>query len=190
MENNIGLQSFTNDDAFIEKIKAGDRNAQYRLYQDYSKAMYNICKRMMQQSEEAEDVLQESFLDVFSKIHNFRNESSIGAWIKRIVINKCLNKLNRKNILMYEIGEKEESISDEDDGEEAMWDMITVNQVKNAAALLPEGYRVIFNLYAFENYGHKEIAESLKISESTSKTQYKRAKEKLKKMLTENIQLN
>ncbi len=82
----------------IEKCKRGNAQAQYKLYNQYARAMYNICKRMMSSHEEAQDLLQESFSDAFAKLHSFRYDSTFGAWIKRIVINKCINEINRRKV--------------------------------------------------------------------------------------------
>ena len=89
----------------VEACKRGDRKAQFELYKLYSKAMYNICMRMLNSSENAEDALQNSFVDVFSKLDSFRFESSIGAWIKRIVINNCINQIKKRRLDFAELND-------------------------------------------------------------------------------------
>lgn len=170
----------------IEKSKRGNAQAQYRLYNQYARAMYNICLRMMNSREEAEDMLQESFSDAFAKLHTFRYESTFGAWIKRIVINKCINEINRRKVDldffddMYYFEGK-----DDDDNEMEYEQMLNVQNVKKAMDHLPKGSRMIFSLYLLEGYDHVEISEILNISESNSKSQYMRARRKIKEVLTE-----
>ena len=160
----------------------GDVRAQYQLYTLYSKAMYNICYRMTNQKEEAEDMLQESFSYAFSKLGSFRFESSFGAWLKRIVVNTCINHLKKKRVdLVYTEHQSDPPQADEsvDYGEIRF----QVKRVMKALEKLPEGYRIVFSLYLLEGYDHKEIAEILGVTESTSKSQFLRAKQKIKLML-------
>lgn len=170
----------------IEQCKKGDVKAQYRLYQLYSKAMFNICMRMMNSREEAEDVLQEAFADMFRKLHYFRYESSFGAWLKRIVINRCINSLKRKqaDIVLFEDFNAFDTRAGNDAAEPKNM-KLNVEKIMNALSKLADGYRVIFSLYMLEGYDHSEIADILDISESTSKSQYLRAKRKLKELLNE-----
>lgn len=166
----------------IELCKQGDVSAQYKLYALYSKAMYNICVRMINQVEEAEDVLQEAFTYAFSKLHSFRFESAFGAWLKRIVVNTCINHLKKRRLeLVYT--DASYDVLPED--EEVDYEGITfeVQRVRKAMEQLPEGYRVVFSLYLLEGYDHREISDIMGISESTSKSQYLRAKMKLKEIL-------
>lgn len=131
---------------------------------------------MLKNQADAEDVLQQSFVDVFRKLDQYRMEAAIGAWIKRIVINNCLTFLRKKSPIdewddNYDAVE-ESSIADDDP-------TYTVESIKRAMELLPDGYRIILSLYLFEGLDHIEISEHLGISVSTSKTQYHRAKKKL-----------
>ncbi len=164
----------------IEACKAGKRSAQFALYESYSGAMYNICLRMLKHQLDAEDVLQSSFMDVFDKLHTFRYDASIGAWIKRIVVNNCINFLKKKRLHLEELREAHSPILEEPDDYEPPF---TVDQINKAIFDLPDGYRVVFSLYLLEGYDHKEIGEIMGISEATSKSQYSRAKKKLKSML-------
>ena len=148
--------------------------------------MFNICRRMLNSVEEAEDLLQESFTDAFLKLDSFRYESSFGAWIKRIVINKCINHIHKRKVeLIYpeNIGQMDAAEDETVDYENIEMD---VKRVHKAVEQLPEGYRVIFSLYAMEGYDHTEISKILGVSESTSKTQYFRAKQKIKEILKSN----
>jgi len=141
--------------------------------------MFNICVRMLNNKEEAEDLLQESFTDAFIKLNSFRYESSFGAWLKRIVINKCINNMQKKKIDLVFPERQVEPAEGEDKVDYAKIEM-DVRRIHDAIELLPDGYRVIFSLYALEGYDHSEIAQIMDISESTSKTQYLRAKQKIK----------
>ena len=137
---------------------------------------------MVGRESDAEDLLQNSFIDVFSKLHTFRYQSSIGAWIKRIVVNNCINFLKRKRIYFEDLNnayEYEFSHQDDDLG----GGKVNVDAIKKALFQLPDGYRVVFSLYSLEGYDHKEIAQILNVTEATSKSQYSRAKKKLKELL-------
>lgn len=167
----------------IEDCKRGCQQSQFKLYRLYSKAMYNTCLRMVKSQPDAEDILQESFMDVFGKLSTFQYQSSIGAWIKRIVINNCINHLKRKRLLIVELNDghynQYEPIIENDLSLKAY----NVDMVRKAIMQLPNGYRVVFSLYALEGYDHKEIAQILGVSEATSKSQYSRAKVKLKEIV-------
>lgn len=162
----------------IERSKRGDSRSQYELYKLYSKAMYNTCYRMMNGTEDAEDMLQESFSDAFTKLNTFVYKSTFGAWLKRIVVNNCINELKRKKpeLEFCEEIPHYEPVDQESRG-------LTVDQIKKAMVQLPEGSRVIFSLYLLEGYDHREIASILKVSESNSKSQYMRAKRRVKEIL-------
>lgn len=166
----------------IEGCKRGDRYAQKKLYEEYADAMYNVCYRMLQNHEDAQDVLQNAFVKVFQNLDKFKYESTPGAWIKRIVVNHCMNHFRKEKGFVEEW--KDYDMPDEDpvDIEESLYE---VDIIKKAINALPEGYRAVAVLYLFEGYDHQEIAQVLKISESTSKTQFHRAKKKLKELLKE-----
>ena len=167
----------------IESCKQGDVRAQYQLYSLYSKAMYNICYRMTNMQEEAEDMLQESFSYAFNKLGSFRYESSFGAWLKRIVVNTCINHLKKRRVDLVYTEQQNEPLP-EDEHVDYAEIRFKVDRVMKAMEQLPEGYRVVFSLYLLEGYDHKEIAEILGVTESTSKSQFLRAKQKIKDMLS------
>lgn len=174
------------DKKMIEACLTGNRHAQHELYSRYSQAMYNVCLRMMNDRVDAEDVLQNAFIEVYGKLRYFRHESSPGAWIKRIVVNQCINHLRRRRPLITQSGElPEPQAADTIDGT-----VLNVGRIKNAISKMPEGYRTVFCLYAMEGYDHSEIAEIMDISESTSKSQYSRARAKLYEILKESGDLN
>jgi RNA polymerase sigma factor (sigma-70 family) len=165
----------------VERCKKGERQAQFELYRLYSQAMYNVCLRMLRSEADAEDVLQNAFIDVFSHLGTFRFESSVGAWIKRIVVNNCINFLKKRRLALTELNEN--LAGKAEDADEPTEYPLSANAVRNAIQLLPDGYRVVFTLYLLEGYDHQEIGEILGISEATSKSQYSRARKKLKEIL-------
>ena len=173
--------------SIVEACKRGDRKAQFELYRLYSKAMYNISLRMLGSVENAEDVLQNSFIDVFSKLDSFRFESSVGAWIKRIVINNCINYLKKRRLEFSELTENNAFIPSEDLSSGSIFSTsdspLDVAKIQKAIQQLPDGYRVVFTLYAMEGYDHEEIGSILGVTEATSKSQYSRAKAKLRDIL-------
>ncbi len=179
--NKVSRKQFSIDISVIEACKKGNRLAQYTLYNKYAKAMYNLAYRMMNNKEDAEDMLQDAFTDAFDRLHSFRMESTFGAWLKTIVINKCINQLKRKKIVIITDDLPEDSSFDEEDTKYSF--SADINRVFDAIEKLPDGYRIIFTLYLLEGYDHSEIGSIMGISESTSKTQYHRAKIKLKKIL-------
>lgn len=164
----------------IEDCKKGKRRAQNQLYSQYCDAMFNICLRILKNQADAEDVLQLSFTDVFRKLDQYRMEASIGAWIKRIVINNSLTFLRKKKTL-DDWDEKYDAVDDSSNEEPEM--EYDIQSIKRAMEKLPTGYRVSISLYLFEGLDHAEIAEYLDISVSTSKTQYHRAKKKLVQLM-------
>ncbi|WP_027393559.1 MULTISPECIES: RNA polymerase sigma factor [Aquimarina] len=160
----------------IEKSKSGDRNSQYKLYELYVDAMYNVSMRIVSIREDAEDIIQDSFVDAFKNLTSFRYESTFGSWLKRIVINKSINHLKLKKIPITPIDKHEYHITEE--VKESI-NTRDIEKIKKGITKLPDGYKQIINLYLIEGYDHIEISEILEISSSTSKSQYHRAKKKL-----------
>jgi RNA polymerase sigma factor (sigma-70 family) len=180
----LNQESYDIHRQLVEECKSGNRKAYNELYYSYAKAMYNICFRMMNDAEEAKDMLQEGFVDAFRRLESFRFESTFGAWLKKIMINKCINTLEKRRIVWVdeEITDSYLPTADEYNiNEEEL--QLSVERVKKAMNNLPEGARVIFSLYLIEGYDHTEISEILHISESTSKTQFMRARQMVKEML-------
>lgn len=142
---------------------------------------------MLKSRDEAEDALQISFVDVFKNLEKYRYEASLGSWIKRIVINNCLTALKKRKMHFESIEEGHIQIADEDHARDNGMSELSVAQVKSALSELPDGYRTVFTLYLFEGYDHQEISEILEISEATSKSQFSRAKKKMRQLLEESI---
>lgn len=169
----------------ISQCKAGDRQAHYKLYRLYSRAMFNVGYRITGREEDAEDALQEAFISAFKNLESYRGDASFGAWLKRIVVNKAINILKkRKHELMPE--DEQWDIAEEDAVDEYR-EELTVERVKYAIQQLPDGYRTVLSLYLLEGYDHQEIADIMGISESTSKSQLNRAKNKLREFLTAKV---
>jgi len=163
----------------IERCRKGDTKAQFELYKAYYKPMYNVCLRMVGNEVEAEDVMQEAFLKAFTKIDSYEGKVSFGAWLKKIVINRSLDQLKKRKVKFEELNEK---IPDEEPvGFEIS--EIQMEQLKKAVQRLPDGYRVVLSLYLLEGYDHEEISQILGITNVSSRSQYLRAKLKLREML-------
>lgn len=170
-------------DSLIERCKQGDQKAQHTLYNKYIRAMYRVATRITGDSMEAEDVLQEAFVRAFKNLHSFKGDATFGAWLKRIVINTSINHLKkRKGEWVGLEDEKLEMVEEEKYVGENQWDM---GQIQEAISYLPDGYRKVFKLYLLEGYDHKEIGIILNISEATSKSQFSRAKRKMRELLKE-----
>jgi len=164
----------------IDGCKSGDQRAQFQVYKLYYKAMYNTSLRIVSDTMEAEDIMQESFLSAFEKIETYSGTVSFGAWLKKIVVNRSLDALNKKKAVFEDI-DSHIDIRDDSPDESARNEELDlrVEEVKEAIDRLPDGYRVILSLYLLEGYDHDEIAEILSINSSTSRSQLSRAKQKL-----------
>lgn len=169
-----------NELRLIRQCKKGDSLAQYQLYQLYVKAMFNIAVRMTGEKEMAEDVLQDAFVKAFSEIENLKNEKAFGGWLKRIVLNRCIDVMRKEKYVFQGLDTLSEQCHEsvEEIDESADPEMIH-HMIKK----LPEGARQILIMRALEGYKHAEIGEKLGISESTAKTQFFRAKQLLGEMI-------
>jgi len=170
------------EDELIKGCLRRDQRAQKLLYDTYSSKMYGICYRYLKDAMAAEDVLVVSFMKVFEKIEQFKHEGSFEGWIRRIVVNEALTSL-RRNRSMYLATELEQV--DYDPNYKCLSDHLEAEDLIQLINELPTGYRIVFNMYAIDGYTHKEIAESLGISENTSKSQLSRARTYLQKALRE-----
>lgn len=168
--------------ALVEKCKSGHSSSQYQLYSLYVDAMYNIGMRMLGSKEDAEDIVQESFVSAFKNLGSFNYESTFGAWLKRIVINKSINHLKAKRIAVVPMEDHEFHLHEEPPEQT---EAVDIKKVKVGIEKLPTGYKQILNLYLIEGYDHIEIGEVLGIATSTSKSQYHRAKKKLLEIINE-----
>jgi RNA polymerase sigma-70 factor (ECF subfamily) len=173
----------------IDACRTGDRSAQFKIYKLYYKAMFNTSLRIVNDQAEAEDIMQESFLEAFQRLNSYTGEGSFGSWLKRIVINNSLDSLRRKKE-MVPIGEEQFELpaDAEDRREEEI--LFQVKEVRDAIAGLPEDYRVILSLYLLEGYDHEEISEILNISNQLSRTRFSRARQKLLDVLKNRMKQN
>ena len=172
----------------VERCVQGDMSSYRILYDHYAKAMFNTALRIVNNVADAEDILQESFSDAFRSLKTFKNRSTFGAWLKRIVVNKSINKVKRERKRWVDVdmehidsfAVQEEPEIDEDEF------VFRVESIKKAMKLLPDGYRTVLSLHLVENYKHDEIGEMLGISHATVRTQYIRAKKKLLDIIRQN----
>jgi RNA polymerase sigma factor (sigma-70 family) len=165
----------------VQRAKKGDMMARSMLYEQFSTPMYNLCIKLLGNIHDAEDMLQDAFIQAFDKIVQLKEDELFGGWLKRIVVNKCFAFLNKsKHQIQY--FEYTEEIEIADEKVDSLID-ITPQQINDGIAQLPAGCKQILVLYLLENYTHKDIAALLKISESTSKSQYQYARKLLKNIL-------
>lgn len=170
------------EDELITGCRKRDRNAQKSVYDTYSSKMYGLCYRYLKDAMEAEDVMIVAFTRIFERIDQFKGEGSFEGWIRRIVVNEALTCL-RKRRSMYLDTELEEADYKLD--YRNLEDHLQAEDLVQLINALPTGYRIVFNMYAIDGYSHKEIADSLGISENTSKSQLSRARTYLQKALKE-----
>lgn len=168
--------------SLIKKAISNNREAQKQLFEQYSPKMLGVCRQYVKDLHHAEDLLLQGFLKVFTNLHKFKHEGSFEGWIRRIMVNTCISYLRKKNRI---------DLSNEDyvfnDSATESLENTTVEDIQKLIDQLPEGYKMVFNLFAIEGYKHSEIAQQLNISESTSKSQLFKAR----KMLQENyIKMN
>ena len=169
------------EEAILKGCLQNEPTAQRELYNRYSPKMLSVCYRFAHNREDAEDMLQEGFIKVFSQMHTFGNRGAFEGWIRRIIVHTCINILKKNKkfnesvdiIHATAIQVREESVPS----------IVQAKQVVECIRMLPIGYRTVLNLYAIEGYSHREIGEMLDIEESTSRSQYTRAKAMLEDIL-------
>lgn len=170
------------DEELLKGCLRKDRKFQEMLYKKYAKKMYAICQTYVPDKAVAQDILQDGFVKVFTKINTFSPDNSLEGWIRRIITNTAIDyfRQGKKLHRFIELAEHHsQEVSDD-----AVNRQINVDEILYYLDKLPEGARVIFNLYAIEGYSHKEIAERLEISEGTSKSQFSRARTIIKTYLS------
>lgn len=180
-ENNIHIH-----DKLIEACRHNNRKSQLQIYNLYYKAMYNTAFRIMKDSAEAEDIMQEAFLTAFQKIEDYKGDASFGAWLKRIVVNKAIDQIKKKKE-MISIEEAHIPTPQEDSTENYLEMLsIKIEQIRKGIESLQEEDRVIISLFLLEGYDHEEIATILDISGGASRTRFSRARQKLREVLKKN----
>jgi len=169
------------ENSIIAGCLSNDASAQRELYNHYSPKMLTVCYRFAHNREDAEDMLQEAFIKVFTQIHTFKNMGSFEGWIRRIIVHTSINflKKHKKFSESVDIAYAGYAIAKD----ESVPGIMQAKQVVECIRLLPVGYKTVLNLYAIEGYSHKEIGQMLDIEESTSRSQYTRAKAMLENIL-------
>lgn len=170
----------TVDHKIIEDCKRGRRRAQNKLYTKYARLMLGVCLRYSKDLAEAEDILQEGFIKVFSNISKLKDNGAIEAWIRRIMINTAISQVSKKKVYFDPI---DESLPYDETEQEDLYLPVDPDALMEMVQNLPEGYRMVLNLYVFEGFTHKQIAQLLGIRETTSKTQLFKARKYLRKQL-------
>lgn len=171
------------DSALVEKCIDGDQRAQRMLFEKFAPKMLGVCMRYSRSSEQAEDVLQDGFVKVFTKLSYYKGDGSLEGWIRRIVVNTALDQIRKNTKFKDDV-----ALDDVDYRLELKGNVLEDLAAEDLLQLInemPSGYKVVFNMFAIEGYSHKEIAEELDVSENTSKSQYSRARAYLKKKLEE-----
>lgn len=169
------------DQQLIASCLKGDRKAQESLYNRYAPRMLGVCMRYLPRQEEAEDVMQEAFIRIFDKLASFRGEASLQTWMTRIMVNFALNHLrSRRQLVPMDEEEVEQSLAF---GVQPAYHSLDADAVMKAIQQLPAGYRTVINLFSIEGYSHAEIGQMLGITESTSRSQFTRARQLLEKKL-------
>lgn len=172
-----------NDSELVSECLKGKPSAQRNLFQVHSGKMFAVCLRYMGNTMEAEEVLQESFIKVFEKLNQWKGDGPLGGWIRTIVVNTALTRI--KNNKKFKLDKNiDEAVTLSDNNEDQL-EAMQAEDLMKLIAQMPDGYKTVFNLFVVEGYGHKEIAEMLGVSESTSKTQFLKAKNWLVKRINE-----
>lgn len=175
-------------DQLLQRCESGEQSAQLEIYKRYYRAMYNTALRILNNSYDAEDMMQESFLIAFTKLSTFKGEVTFGSWLKRIVINKCLTQLKKNKRfaeVKLEVAREEEVVSEPVDYSSVKSEMV-LNKIKE----LKENYRVALTLHLIEGFDYEEVSEVMQITNQNSRTTISRAKNKLRELLVEEMQLN
>lgn len=170
------------DSLLVEQCKQSNRKAQMALYKRYCEGMFIVARRYLRDTAAAEDAMQEAFVKAFQKLDQFKGDVTFGAWLKRIVINTCLDAIKARKMELYSINEEVMSLPDVDNDWQVS-DEITYAEVISAIEKLPHNYRTVVQLYLLEGYDHQEISEILDISENASRTNLHRGKLQLKEHL-------
>lgn len=172
------------NEQLVKKCLEKDPLAQKQLFDSFSRKMMGVCLRYSQSEEEAQDVLQMGFIKVFEKLHMYSSEGSLEGWIRKVIVNTALDNI-RKNKKFNDNVELDKVEFQLNNNSETGLEALSAKDLLKIIQEMPPGFRTVFNLYAIEGYSHKEIAEQLGITESTSKSQYSRARVYLQKIIIE-----
>ena len=175
------IQLNNNQEALIKKAKKNNREAQHVLFELHAPKMLSVCRYYIKDTQYAEDVMLKGFFKVFSNLKSFKNEGSFEGWIRRIMVRESISFLRQQNKIDFSI----EDIVVKDDYANNLNTNIEVDEIQQLIDGLPEGYKLVFIMYAIEGYKHTEIAEILNISVGTSKSQLFKARKMLQEKLKE-----
>ncbi len=172
-----------NEEILVKKCIEGDNRAQKKLFDLFAPKLFGVCLRYMKDHDLAQDTLQDGFVKIFTKLSDYNSKGSFEGWMRRITVNTCLDQLRKDQKLKVNTPIDDVSFLVKDNH----WieEELTAKDLLKLVESLPDGYRVVFNMFAIEGYSHKEIAEQLNISENTSKSQFSRAKSHLRRKLIE-----
>ena len=178
----MNSKSLITEKELIELCKKGDRRAHMQIYDKYSRAMYNVSYRFMNDSDIAQDMMQDGFIKAFSKLESYSGEVIFGGWLKRIIVNTCLDEIRKKkDIISFDDAKFLEPVIEVEENIYESEELFL--KVKNCISDLPEKYKVVVNLFLVEGYDYDEISSILDIKNSTARSLVSRAKIKLKQML-------
>lgn len=170
------------DDALlIIECSKGNARAQRALFDKFSRKMFSVCLRYAKDTEQAEDILQDGFVKVFNKLKDFKQDGSLEGWIRRIMVNTALDQIRKNNRELCDISTDEVAFKIE--GTDHAFESLMAEDLMKLIQAMPEGYKVVFNLFAIEGFTHQEIANQLGVSENTSKSQYSRARAYLRERI-------
>ncbi|WP_430405456.1 RNA polymerase sigma factor [Fluviicola sp.] len=169
------------DLTLVNECAKGNSKAQRALFDKFAPKMMAVCQRYLRNTQEAEDVLQDGFVKVFQKIVDFKMEGSLEGWIRRIVVNTALDTIRKNKKLLDDV--QVEEVQYKVSFTDHQFDGMDLAQLMKLIDGMPDGYRVVFNMFAIEGYSHKEIADTLGVTENTSKSQYSRARAFLRTQL-------
>lgn len=175
------IQFYSNETRLIKRAQKNDREAQHVIYEWHAPKMLSVCRYYIKDLQQAEEAMLNGFFKVFTNIKAFKSEGSFEGWIRRIMVREAISFLRQKKQIAF--------VTDEVDGHQEynnnIQTEIEVEHIQNIIDALPEGYKIVFNMYAIEGYKHQEIAELLNISEGTSKSQLFKARQLLQKHVNE-----
>lgn len=174
----------SDDRELVDALAKGNKQALKKIYMEYSGLFFTIARRYARSSQEAEDMVQESFVQIYKKAGTFSHNGSFEGWMKRVVVNKCLTILKKKRL---DIDDCIEDVAQSDAPTQQSWvvERMSAEAIIEAIEELPEGARIVLNMYVLDGFSHREISERLGISESASRSQLTKARARLKEILTE-----
>lgn len=169
------------DLTLVQECVKGNPRAQRSLFDRFAPKMLSVCLRYAKNQEQAEDILQDGFVKVFGKLKDFKNEGSLEGWIRRVMVNTALDQIRKDLRLLGDVST--DDVAYKMESNDFIAENLMAEDLMKMVRSMPEGYKVVFNMFAIEGYSHQEIAQSLGITESTSKSQYSRARAYLRERI-------